>query len=45
MAIRHYMADSSAPFAFDLPVQSPTAPRLAHPQLIGSSGRLAIAVH
>ncbi|UQR60777.1 hypothetical protein LRP30_27750 [Bradyrhizobium sp. C-145] len=42
MAIRQYIADSSAFPAFDLPVPSQGAvrSRLAHPRLIGSSGEL-----
>ncbi|WP_156175312.1 hypothetical protein [Bradyrhizobium sp. LTSP849] len=41
MAIRQYMADSSALFAFDLPVsQVAVRSRLPRPQLTGSSGQL-----
>jgi hypothetical protein len=42
MAIRQYIADSSAFPAFDLPVPSEVAvqSRLARPQLMGSSGQL-----
>jgi hypothetical protein len=39
MAIRQYIADSSALFAFDLPVsQGAVRSRLPRPQPMGSSG-------